>query len=296
MLDRASARKGSRYIGSGEAASYRRLPPLEPITALSWHVPLPVLRGPLSEPSVIDYRRLRTFCPLQSFRLPASSGWGRTKYLPHPCVLAWLGFRGQDVSGEIGLPRVGDARVCEDVHERGLAACEGSFQGGLKVGRAFDEFAVAAQRLDDLVVAEARLEVGCDRVPVEELHRVLLERPDAVVAHHADNRDSVADHRVELQAREAEGAVPEEQADLAVGAGELRGDRVAGAGAEAAVGARVHPAAGFVGVDHPARVGDEVAPVADHDRVAVEYLLQLVVDAHRVKGRAIVGELGVLGC
>src|SRR3954453_6828174 len=94
--------EGSRYIGSGEAASYRRLPPLEPITALSWHVPLPVLRGPLSEPSVIDYRRLRTFCPLQSFRLPASSGWGRTKYLPHPCVLAWLGFRGQDVSGEIG--------------------------------------------------------------------------------------------------------------------------------------------------------------------------------------------------
>src|SRR3954451_23816297 len=36
-----------RYIGSGEAASYRRLPPPEPPKALSWHVPLPVLMGPL---------------------------------------------------------------------------------------------------------------------------------------------------------------------------------------------------------------------------------------------------------
>src|SRR3954447_3268807 len=61
MLGRATARSGSRYIGSGEAASYRRLPPLGPIMALSWHVPLPVLRGPLAEPSAIDCRRLRSF-------------------------------------------------------------------------------------------------------------------------------------------------------------------------------------------------------------------------------------------
>src|SRR5215212_1340985 len=48
-----------RYIGSSEAASYRRLPPLEPSMASSRHVPLPVLRGPVSAPSVIDYRRRR---------------------------------------------------------------------------------------------------------------------------------------------------------------------------------------------------------------------------------------------
>src|SRR3954452_15512277 len=108
MLDRASARKGSRYIGSGEAASYRRLPPLEPITALSWHVPLPVLRGPLSEPSVIDYRRLRTF--LGAEWRPAARG-----------------------SGEVRLARVRDRRVCQHVHQGGLAACEGSFQGWLQV-------------------------------------------------------------------------------------------------------------------------------------------------------------------
>src|SRR3954468_8732159 len=52
---------GFRYIGSGEAASYRRLPPLEPTMASSRHVPLPVLRGPVSAPSVIDYRRRRLF-------------------------------------------------------------------------------------------------------------------------------------------------------------------------------------------------------------------------------------------
>src|SRR4051812_35448667 len=50
-----------RYIVSGEAASYRRLPPLEPTMASSRHVPLPVLRGPVSAPSVIDYRRRRLF-------------------------------------------------------------------------------------------------------------------------------------------------------------------------------------------------------------------------------------------
>src|SRR3989440_10390722 len=40
----------SGLIGSGEAASNRRLPPPEPSNpAPSWHVPLPVLTGPLWE-------------------------------------------------------------------------------------------------------------------------------------------------------------------------------------------------------------------------------------------------------
>ena len=45
-----------------------------------------------------------------------------------------------------------------------------------------------------------------------------------------------------------------------------------GPGAEAAERARVHPAARLVGLDVAAGVGDEVAAVADHDRVAVEHL------------------------
>ena len=44
-----SANVRTRYIGSGEAASYRRLPPLGPRTGPSRHVPLPVLTGPLLE-------------------------------------------------------------------------------------------------------------------------------------------------------------------------------------------------------------------------------------------------------
>ena len=38
-------------------------------------------------------------------------------------------------------------------------------------------------------------------------------------------------------------------------------------------------------------VGDEVAAVADHDRVAVEHLAELPVDAHRVQRRARVVQL-----
>ena len=124
---------------------------------------------------------------------------------------------------------------------------------------------------------------------------MVLERPDPVVADDPDDRDAVPGHRVELHAGEPEGAVAEQQRDLAVGMGELGADRLAGAGAEAAVRAGVHPAAGLVGVDNLARVADEVAAVADHDRVAVEDVGELAVDPHRVQRGAVVVELGPLG-
>ncbi len=75
---------------------------------------------------------------------------------------------------------------------------------------------------------------------------------------------------------------------------DLGADRLARPGAEAAEGPGVHPAARLVGVDEAAGVGDEVAAVADHDRVAVEHLAELLVDAHRVQRRAPVLELGPL--
>ena len=124
---------------------------------------------------------------------------------------------------------------------------------------------------------------------------MLLERPDAVVAHHADDVHAVARERVELHPGEAEGAVAEQEHDLAVGVRELGGQRVARAGAQAAERAGVEPAARLVGVDHSAGVGDEVAAVADHDRVAVEHRGQLAVDAHRMQRGALVGELLALG-
>ena len=124
---------------------------------------------------------------------------------------------------------------------------------------------------------------------------MLLETPDAVVADDGDDREPVAHERVEVHAVEADGAVAQEQHHLAVGMGDAGGDGVAQTRSEAAVRARVHPATRLVGLDHSARVGDEVATVADHDRVAVDHLLELAVDTHRVERRARVVQLRLLG-
>ena len=102
--------------------------------------------------------------------------------------------------------------------------------------------------------------------------------------------DAVARERVELHPREAERAVAEQQHDLALGMGELRRQRVAGPRPEAAERPRVQPAAGREGLDHAPGVGDEVAAVADDDRVAVEQRAELAVDAHRMQRRALVGQ------
>src|SRR5215210_814949 len=138
---------------------------------------------------------------------------------------------------------------------------------------------MAAEGFRDLVVVGRGSKLGGEGVAVEELHRMVLEGPDAVVADDPDDGQVVAGHGVELHAGEAEGAVAEEEADLSIGAGLGRPDRLAGAGAEAAEGAGGYPRAGLVGLDVAAGVGDEVAAVADHDRVAVEDLAELLVDA-----------------
>src|SRR5262249_54376595 len=96
--------------------------------------------------------------------------------------------------------------------------------------------------------------------------------------------------RVELHPAEAEGAVAEQQADLALGMCELRADRLARACTQAAVGAGVHPGARLPGLPDAAGEADEVAAVADHDRIAVEEVAELPVDPHRVHGRAVVVE------
>ena len=74
--------------------------------------------------------------------------------------------------------------------------------------------------------------------------------------------------------------------------GELGRQRVAGATAQAAERAGIKPAPGLIGVDDAARVGDEVAAVADHDRVTVEHLGQLTVDPHRMQRGPRIGQLG----
>jgi hypothetical protein len=64
-------------------------------------------------------------------------------------------------------------------------------------------------------------------------------------------------------------------------------DRIAEAGAQTPVGAGVKPAAGEGRLDEAAREGDEVAPVADDDRVVVKLAQQLAIDAHRVDRRGL---------
>ena len=79
------------------------------------------------------------------------------------------------------------------------------------------ELAVAAERGDDLVVADARAELGHDVVAEQRLHRVLLEAPDPVVADDRDDVHAVAHERLEVAEREPDRAVAEQQHDLAVG-------------------------------------------------------------------------------
>jgi hypothetical protein len=73
----------------------------------------------------------------------------------------------------------------------GLPAENARFERGAELPGLAHELPVAAERLDDGVVARLRGELRGDRVPVEELHRMLLERPDAVVADDPDDLDAV---------------------------------------------------------------------------------------------------------
>ena len=98
-----------------------------------------------------------------------------------------------------------------------------------------DELAVAAERLDHLVVADAGRELGDDVVAEQRLHRVLLEPPDAVVADDRGDVHAVAHERLEVAEREPDRAVAEQQHDLAVGMRDAGRERVARAHAEAAV-------------------------------------------------------------
>ena len=98
---------------------------------------------------------------------------------------------------------------------------------------------------------------------------------------------AVAHERLEVAEREPDRAVAEHQHDLTVGMRERGRERVARAHAQAAVRPGIEERARLVAVDELARVRDEVAAVADHDRVAVEALAQLAVDARRLDRRRV---------
>ena len=124
---------------------------------------------------------------------------------------------------------------------------------------------------------------------------MVLERPDPVVAHHADDPRPWRAIVSNSMPAKPKAPSPSSRQTWRSGWATLAPIAWPGPGAEAAEGPGVHPAARLVGVDEAAGVGDEVAAVADHDRVAVEHLAELPVDAHRVQRRARVVELLPLG-
>jgi hypothetical protein len=106
-------------------------------------------------------------------------------------------------------------------------------------------------------------EVGGDAHAKHAHHRVLLQRPYAVVADDADDRDAVPDHGVELHRREAERPIARKQQDLPVWMGELGRHRVPRARTQAAEGPWVDPQARLGTLDQAPCERDEVAAVAD---------------------------------
>src|SRR5215210_6625430 len=157
----------ARYIGSGEAASYRRLPPSEPRGPYMARTPARPVRAVKEWPAMIAGHSAFW----ASGRLAGCAGT--------LCFGQAAGCAAALFSSQVGLAGIGDARVGQHVHERRLAGGEGPFQGRPQLVRALHQLAVAAERLHHLVVAAARPKLGRDRIAVEELHRMLLECPDA---------------------------------------------------------------------------------------------------------------------
>src|SRR5918999_5083946 len=183
--------------------------------------------------------------------------------------------------------------VYPDVDQRRLARLPGTLESGTDVLGLADLLPVAAEHLGEQVVLHIA-ELVAD---VPALFAVLLDLAVAdlvhvrVVAHHADEREVEADHRLEVPAREAEAAVAEQADHLAVGPGELRGHREGNAHAERAERTGIHPQSRSTGLDDPAREGDDIAAVADVDRVVGEELVDLVREPQRMDRRVLPHQL-----
>src|SRR5688500_9916361 len=136
------------------------------------------------------------------------------------------------------------------VDERGQPRLPGALQRGCDVGRIAHFFAVSAEHLRELVVLHLAERVAHPAAVLT----VLLDLPVAdlvhrrVVADDPDEREVEADHRLEVPAREAEGAVAEEADDLLVRPRVLGRHRERDADAERAQRARVHPVAWRLGL------------------------------------------------
>ena len=123
---------------------------------------------------------------------------------------------------------------------------------------------------------------------------MLLQPPDAVVADHDDDRQPLPHKRLRVHQREAGRPVAHQHADLPVGMGDPGAHGVPHAGTQAAVRAGIQPGTRHRRFEVPAGVGHEVPAVADHDRAAIDDLVELRVYPHRVERRPLVRQLGLL--
>src|SRR6266404_859596 len=175
-----------------------------------------------------------------------------------------------------------------DVDERRLAGAERALERGTDLARLLDVLAVPAQRLDDAVVAR-EIELGRDRALLAiELHLAAADlHPRRVVADDADDVDLLPHAGLELHAVQAEGAVAVHDEHVAVRPRELRRHRVSGTDAERAERARIEPLTDLGDAEHRRRGRDEVAAVADDDRVLVEHVVDRLAEPQRVDRRGV---------
>src|SRR5262245_60795419 len=193
------------------------------------------------------------------------------------------------VHGLVHRPRRVDLGVDPDVDQRRQAALAGPLECRADVGGVTDLLAVTTQHLRELAVPDVAERVA-DPAAVRA---VLLDLavPDLVhrrvVADDADERQVEAHQRLEVETGQREGAVTEERDDLLVRAGVLGGHHERHADAECPEWTRVHPVPRRLRLHDLAGERDDVAAVADVDRVLGEELVDLVDQAVRVDRRGV---------
>ena len=150
---------------------------------------------------------------------------------------------------------------------------------------------MAAHAFDDLVVAAVVAQHARDDA-VLAVHRPLADgdlTPLPVVADDGDDRDVEADESVEVEAVEPERAVAVDHDDALVRVDGVDRHAEASADAERAEGARIVPLPRQVHRQDLRRVRDDVAAVADDDRVVVDEAGDVGAEAERVDRIAVAG-------
>src|SRR5579859_369013 len=182
--------------------------------------------------------------------------------------------------GNIGRAAVGFFGVDQDVDAGGQAGGEGAFEGRANVLWPLDEFAVATERFDHFIVADAGREFGGGGVADDGALRVLDLAPGPVVADDGDDGQFLARHAFKFHSVETERTVAVQDEYLLAGARKLCGHGETRTGSQAPHGAGIEPVGGFVDIDDPATIADDVAAIAYNGRLFVDEVAYLAAQTH----------------